>query len=269
VKKLFGRVAVFSGAGSGIGRAIALLFAAEGATVACLDNNEPASIETVTLARADGGDAFGVTADVSLVTEVEAACAKIRDQCGDAHILVNNAGVGIPGTVDALETEAWQKGLDVNVSGAFYLSRALWPGFLRLGRGVIINNSSVMALGGDMRAVGYCSAKAALVGLTKCLAADGARHSIRANCVCPGFVDTPAMRALFDPSSGFQWTRNQLEKCSPLKRRASSREIAQVCLFLASDDASYMTGSIVVVDGGATLGYQGSDVSTSSSFWEP
>ena|ERR1700674_98661 len=119
-----------------------------------------------------------------------------------------------------------------------------------------------MGLAGDSQSAGYCSAKAALVGLTKSLAADGARHNIRANCVCPGFVGTPGMRKWFEPSSGLPWTRDQLEKQLPLRRMATACEAANAFLFLASDDASYVTGTTLVVDGGAMLGYQGSDAST-------
>jgi NAD(P)-dependent dehydrogenase (short-subunit alcohol dehydrogenase family) len=141
------------------------------------------------------------------------------------------------------------------------MSKAFWPGFMKQHHGVIVNNSSIMGLTGDMNSVAYCSAKAALIGLTKCLAADGAAHGIRANCICPGFVDTPAMRAVAGESKG-DGSYVQFERQIPLGRMANTREVANAFLFLASDESSYITGTTLIVDGGATLGYQGSDISS-------
>jgi len=179
-------------------------------------------------------------------------------------VLINNAGGGGVGSVESLSVEDWRKAIDVNLAGAFYFSKALWPVFAGQRRGVIVNNGSIMGLMGDMNSIAYCSAKAALVGMTRCLAADGAAHGIRANCVCPGFVDTPAMRAVAaDPSVGR--TIADFERSIPLGRMASTREIALAFLFLASDEASYITGTTLVVDGGATLGYLGSELSVTGA----
>jgi 3-oxoacyl-[acyl-carrier protein] reductase len=259
VNRLKDKAAVVSGAGAGIGREIALLFAEEGARVGCMDVNGDAVKETVEMARTRGAVAFASVVDISAPDAVLAARDALLAPLGDAHILINNAGVGVAGSVDSLEIDRWRRGVEVNFNAAFYMSKAFWPGFVRLGGGVIVNNSSVMGMAGDINSVAYCSAKAGLIGLTKSLAADGASHGIRVNCVCPGFVDTPAMRALFNPG----WTREHAEKRIPLKRLATTREVANAFLFLASDESSYMTGSTLVVDGGAMLGYQGSDLSSS------
>src|SRR5690606_30892974 len=136
-----------------------------------------------------------------------------------------------------------------NLNGAFYMSRAFWPDLLKAQGAAILNNSSIMGLAADLESAAYVTAKSALVGFTRSLAADGAAHGIRANCVCPGFVDTPAMRALFNPPSSMRLSREQLERRIPLRRMASTREIANVFLFLASDEASYVTGATIVVDG--------------------
>lgn len=258
--RLAGRTAVVTGAGSGIGREIAELFAAEGATVICIDRVRTAAEETVAALHASGAKALALIADVSDPAVVADAGARIVREFAAVDVLVNNAGGGGGGSIASVSVDDWRKAIELNLGGAFYLSKALWPAFAARHRGVILNNGSIMGLAGDMNSVAYCSAKAALVGMTRCLAADGAAFGIRANCVCPGFVDTPAMRAVAaDPSGGRTYA--DFERSIPLGRMASVREVALAFLFLASDEASYITGATLVVDGGASLGYQGSDLS--------
>lgn len=260
---LIGRTAVITGAGSGIGRDIASLFAAEGAVVVCVDRAKDAAQDTVRSIGAAGGVARPCVADVSRPSEVTAACEWITRECGDVQVLVNNAGGGGAGSIASVDIEGWRTAIDINLGGTFYMTKALWPGFVRQRRGVIVNNGSIMGLMGDMNSVAYCSAKSALIGLTRSLAADGAAHGIRANCVCPGFVDTPAMRAVAeDPATGRTFA--DFERQIPLGRMASPRDVAHAFLFLASDDAAYVTGATLVVDGGATLGYLGSDLAASA-----
>lgn len=261
--RLAGRTAVITGAGSGIGREIARLFAAEGAAVVCVDRVRKAAEDTAKSIGMTGAAARYCVADVSSPTEVTTACEWIARECGDVQLLVNNAGGGGAGPVGAVDVEDWRQTIEVNLGGAFYMARALWPGFVRQRRGVIINNGSIMGLAGDMNSVAYCSAKAAVVGLTRSLAADGAAHQIRVNCICPGFVDTPAMRAVAESAPAGR-TFADFERQIPLGRMASPRDVANAFLFLASDEAAYVTGTTLVVDGGATLGYLGSDIAAAA-----
>jgi meso-butanediol dehydrogenase / (S,S)-butanediol dehydrogenase / diacetyl reductase len=163
------------------------------------------------------------------------------------------------GDVTDVSEDQWHHILNVNLTGAYIMCRSVWPVFVQQRRGVIVNNSSIMGLRGDLASVAYCSSKAALLGLTKSLAADGAASDIRVNCVCPGFVDTPAMARRVDKDPN---VKNRFDKYIPLRRMAEPIEIANVILFLASSDSSYLTGSTIVADGGASLGYCGSDLAT-------
>lgn len=261
--RMQGKLAVITGAGAGIGDAIARLFAEEGAAVVCIDRDRDAVERTARSISGSGARATARVADVSDPAEVSAACEWIIDAWGDPDVLVNNAGGGGSGDVGSIDADIWLRSIELNLGAAFHMSRALWPAFLRRRRGVILNNGSIMGLAGDANSIAYCSAKSGLIGLTRCLAADGAPHAIRANCICPGFVDTPAMRAVADHTEtgrGFEDFEQQI----PLGRVADPREIANAFLFLASDEASYITGSTLVVDGGATLGYLGSDLSVAA-----
>ncbi|HET8691211.1 MAG TPA: SDR family oxidoreductase [Steroidobacteraceae bacterium] len=261
--RLAGRTAVITGAGSGIGRETARRFAAEGAAVACLDLSGGRAEEVAVALRAVGADVRARAVDVASSAQVVEACAWIAREWGDPDVLVNLAGGGGAGAIGTVSHDEWRLALDVNLGGAFLMATALWSGFVRRRRGVILNCGSIMGLAGDMNSAAYCSAKAGLVGLTRSLAADGAAHGIRANCVCPGFVDTPAMRELAsDPAGGRRF--EDFVRQIPMRRMATPAEVASAFLFLASDDAAYITGSTLVVDGGATLGYLGSDIAASA-----
>lgn len=260
MRKLINKVAVVTGAGGGIGRATALLFAAEGARVACLDVSDAMALETVCMIEARGGAALSVEADVSNVEAVEKARSTIIRAFGGVHVLINNAGIGVSGEAVTTAISLWRRGIDVNLGGAFLMSKAFWPDLVAADGAAIVNNSSIMALGGDRGSVTYCAAKAALIGLTKALAVDGARYGVRVNCICPGFVDTHMFQAAVGPEIPENQARIELNRKIPLGRVARAAEMATAFLFLASGDASYVTGTTLVVDGGATLGYQGSDV---------
>lgn len=260
MRRLEGKIALVTGAGSGIGEAVALRFAEEGAAVACLDINEESAAKVAYAISENKGKAIAIYCDVSDVQGLTRITDMVLTGLGGLDIIVNNAGFGVTGTIAGLDFSAWHRGIDVNLTGAFNVTKVFWQHFVEQGRGVVINTSSVMGLTGDANSIAYCTAKAGLIAFTKCLAIDGAAFGIRANCVCPGFTDTPSMQQelknLGNPQEALRMIENQL----PIGRMAASREIANGFLFLASDEASYVTGATLLMDGGSTIGYRGSIV---------
>lgn len=252
--RVAGKAALVSGAGSGIGRAAAQLFAAEGAAVAVLDLRRDAAEETVAAIRSAGGCATAVTADVSVADDVAAAVDAAASALGHLDIVYNNAGVDSRGSVAEVGEEDWDRTFAVNVKGTYLLSRSAIPHLVRAGGGSIINQGSVAALVGVANFAAYCAAKGAVVALTRSMAIDLAAQRIRVNAVCPGTVHTaliePMLRARGngDLAAGLAMTVAKY----PIGRLGTPDEIAHVALFLASDDASFLTGSTITADGGMT-----------------
>jgi NAD(P)-dependent dehydrogenase (short-subunit alcohol dehydrogenase family) len=251
--RLADRVALITGAGMGIGREAAALFAAEGARVVVADIDGAAAAETAARVARAGGAACAVTADVALEADVERAVAEGVRRFGGLHVLYCNAGVlWKDRDRSVLETDErwWDRVMAINLKSVFWVTKHGIPHLQRAGGGSIVLMGSVSALAGFTRAQdAYTAAKGALISLTKSLAIQFARDRIRCNIIHPGIVDTPLQAPYLTEA-----LRREFESGIPLGRIAQPREIAAVALFLASDESAYMTGAELVVDGGFTAG---------------
>lgn len=244
------KVAIITGAKSGIGFATALRFAAEGAKVVVADVKD-ASQEVREITK-QGAEALFVQVDVSSEPQVNALIEKTVAAYGRLDVLVNNAGTELAKTVtDTTEVE-WDRLMSVNLKGVFLCSRAAIPVMRRNGGGVIVNVASELGLVGGSEIAAYCASKGGVVQLTKAMAIDHVGDGIRVNCVAPGPVATRLLETIIETSSNPEKERRGIVEKTLLKRLARPEEIANVILFLASDESSYMTGSVVAVDGGWT-----------------
>ena len=252
--RLQGKVALITGAASGIGRASAILFAAEGAAVTVVDVNEKAGKEVAGKIAENGGQAFFVPADVTRAAECQRAVRAVAEQFGALHILFNNAGIIRRASVLDLGEEDWDRVMEVNVKSIFLISKFAIPVMENSGGGSIINTASGWGLAGGPKAAAYCASKGAVVLLTKAMAIDHGPQKIRVNCICPGDTDTPMLRSEAQ-QLGAETGRFLREAAQrPLQRVGAPEEIAQAALYLASDAASFVTGTALVVDGGGLAG---------------
>ena len=247
-----GKACIVTGAGSGIGKAIAERLAEEGGKVLCVDLNSETAIATAAGIRGTGGTAEAIAADVSNPQQVDAFVTHCVALYGRIDVLVNNAGVNIPGVFHEVSDEVIDKTLNVNVKGAIYGSRAAIPHMLQHGGGSIVNISSVNGLVSEPFLAVYSASKGAIVMLTKGIALDYAKQGIRCNAICPGWVDTPINYAHAEMLGGLEKVYSTIGSFQPIGRPGEPREIAHLALFLASDEASFLTGSIVAADGGMT-----------------
>jgi NAD(P)-dependent dehydrogenase (short-subunit alcohol dehydrogenase family) len=252
--KLNDQVAVVTGAGSGIGRATASLFAREGATVAVVDLVADAAMETAELIAEAGGRALAVKADVSDMTQVGAAFQKVADEYGRVDVLYNNAGVNSSGSVIDASEDDWDRCFAVNAKGTFACSQAAGRLMVAAGRGSIINQGSVAAVVGIANFASYCASKGAVVALTRSMSVDLAPRGVRVNAICPGTVYTPLMEPMLTARGGGDMAAGLALTVAkyPIGRLGTPEEIAAVALFLASDDSSFLTGSVITADGGMT-----------------
>lgn len=247
--KLKDKVTVVTGAGSGIGRACAIEFASNGAQVVIADINLKGAQETLRLIEAANGTAVVFKTDVSKPESVKELVDFTIEKFSRINILVNNAAVQVNKTVEDMTFEEWNRQLSINVGGIFLTSKYFLPS-LRESKGNIVNMSSVNSYFVEPACAGYCATKAAIVGLTKAMAIDHGHEGVRVNCICPGYIDAGLAEEYFQVQKDPAQARVDAGKLHALWRIGRPEEVARVAIFLASDDASFVTGSAYVVDGG-------------------
>ena len=245
-----GKTIVVTGGALGIGKAACEIFAERGANVAVLDWDEKAGNETCEEIKANGGNSIFEKVNVAEYTAVERAIGKTAEVFGGVNALAVSAGIQRYGTAISTPEDQWSEVLDVNLKGAWNAARAVIPFLQKAGGGAIVNVSSVQALASQQNVLAYTVSKHGLLGLTRSMAMDFAKENIRANCVCPGTVDTPMLKwaASLDPNP--QSVYDACNAMHPLGRIAQPREIAEVVAFLAHESSSFVTGAIWTVDGG-------------------
>jgi len=249
--KLAGKVALVTGAGSGIGEAIAMLFAQEGARVAVVDV-DLTSAERVVRAAPGETDTLALEADVSRVEDVQAMVERVVDRFGRIDVLCNNAGIGVAAVCHETTEEDWDRVLAVDLKGVFLGCKYTIPHMLAAGGGVICNTSSVAGQVGVLNRAAYCAAKAGVLGLTKSIAIDYADKGIRCNAVLPATVDSPWIGKIISQQPDPDAQRKLMEARQPLGRMGRPVEIALAALYLCSDDSAFITGTGLVIDGGLT-----------------
>ena len=255
--KLKDKVALITGAGCGIGRAMSLLFAKEGAYIAVNDIDLSSAEETAEAVKQIGRRAIAIKADISEPNDVDIMVDRVIKELGGVHILVNNAGIpALTGpTIEQQGVERWDKVVDVILRGTYLVSRRVGQWMARHKTGKIVNISSIAGVAGTPKVICYGSAKAGVINMTRSLAVEWAQYNINVNCIVPSWVRTPILEAAIKTSKFI--TMEEIAKRTPLGRPAEPEEIAKAALFLVSDDASFITGVTLPVDGGwLAYGYQ-------------
>lgn len=254
--RLADKVVILTGGTSGIGRASARLFGREGAKVVIGARNEQAGASIVQTIQEDGrGEALFVKTDVSRPEQVENLVTQAVERFGRLDVLYGNAGIFPTGTAPETTIETWHRTIDINLAGQFYLAKYGIPALIESGGKVIIFTASELGTVGITGAVAYCASKGGVINMTRAIAIDCAPHGIRVNCLAPGPIETPLLRDWFNEVENPEELEEAQKKPVLLKRFGEPEEIAEVAVFLASDASSFMTGAIIVIDGGATAWY--------------
>jgi 3-oxoacyl-[acyl-carrier protein] reductase len=247
MKQLENQIAVVTGAGRGIGRAIALKFASEGADVVCVSRTAENSEKVAGEVRALGRKAWALAVDVSDTAGVTAAAEKILAECGKVDILVNNAGVTRDGLLMRMSDADWDAVLNTNLKGAFLFTKAFARSFVKQRSGRIINVASIIGLVGQAGQANYAASKAGLIGFTKSLARELASRSITVNAIAPGFITTDMTAGLSDE------IKKTIQSQIPLGKTGTAEDVANAVAFLVSAEAAYITGQVLCVDGGMVM----------------
>ena len=252
VTRLSGKVALITGGGTGIGRAIALAFAREGASVAVAGRRLEKLREVINEVHKQDGAGLAMECDVTRSRDVERAVKGTVERFGRVNVLVNNAGTLHVSTVEGISEEEWDRVMTVNVKGPFLMSRAVLPEFRKCGGGVIVNLGSVLGLVAVKDRAAYCASKGGVTMLTKAMALDHAHENIRVNCICPSIVETELVKGVFDQSEQGQALRKARVATIPLGRIGEPADVAEMAVFLASEESSWLTGAAIPLDGGVT-----------------
>ncbi len=252
--RLAGKVSIVTGGGSGIGRAVCELFAQEGASVVVADTDPEGGRETTARIKSAGGEAVFVPTDVSQEPQVEELVRTALDAYGVVNVLVNNAAAFVFRTVEDITESDWRLAIDVNLMGAALLIKHVLPSMKAAGGGSIVNMGSIGGFTAQPASVPYSASKAALIQLTRSAAMELSPHQVRVNCVSPGSTLTPAFERIPQLASGNrEQVLREMAGSNLMKRLADPKEIAYGVLFLASDEASFVTGESLVMDGGQTI----------------
>jgi 3-oxoacyl-[acyl-carrier protein] reductase len=251
--RLNNKKAIITGAASGVGKASALLFAREGAKVVVVDIDEQGGGATLDAVRGMRGEGCFVQADVSKERDAERIVEGALNAFGGIDILFNNAAVSSFKSVMEVDEAEIDRVMNVNVKGAFFCSKAVIPHLRRAGGGSIINTSSITGIVGAPGMAVYTASKGAVITLTRTLALEQAEGGIRVNCICPASIDTPMLNDAFERTADAARARQQNIKRHPLGRLGTAEDVAYLALFLASDEAGFITGGTFVIDGGASL----------------
>ncbi len=254
--RLAGKVALVTGAGAGNGRAIARAFAEEGAQVGCADANGPSAQQTADQIAQSGGGAIAITMDVTRGADCERAVQETVRAFGGLDVLVNNAGIWVPGTLQSLSEADWDRQQAVNVKGVFLMTKAALPALLARGGGSVIMLASQAGLRGTPGSLAYTASKHAVVGMTRTLALDHAADGVRVNAICPGLIETPMGEQVLRErgrGSGAEEARRRMLESYPLGRLGRPEDVAAIAVHLASDEAAWTTGICYSVDGGSGL----------------
>ena len=250
--KLENRIAIVTGAASGIGAAAARLFAAEGARVALVDLDEAGILDVAADIESEGGHALAIAADVSRADQVRGGVAHIMEQWGRIDVLMTAAGISLGGTVDTVDEATWDRTFDINVKGTYlWIHHAIQP-MIAAGSGSIVTVGSQLAQSSPGRNAAYVASKGAIASFTKTMAVDHAAQGVRVNALMPGVIDTPMPARSLQRYSDPEAMRAFWKQRHPMGRIGKPEEVARAALFLASDDSSFVTGTLLFVDGGWT-----------------
>jgi NAD(P)-dependent dehydrogenase (short-subunit alcohol dehydrogenase family) len=252
--KLAGKTAIVTGGSDGIGKAIALTFAREGAKVVILGRDEAKGRKALAELR-EVGEADYFKCDVSDSKQVRKVIDETIQKFGRIDILVNNAAICPPGDVVTTTEETWDEVMGINLKGVFLCSKYAIPHMQRNGSGAIVNVGSINSLMAMENEAAYDSSKGGVLMLTKAMALDFARTGVRVNCICPGAIETPLLKASLDTAKDPEAARASLIQKHPLRRTGTPKEIAQTALFLVTDESSFITGATIPVDGGILAGW--------------